>query len=384
MKWFIEPNTILKGHKVDLIPLTKHHFNELLSLTNDQRNWELIPVDMNTNEKVLNRFNEALIEKEKGSQFPFVIFNKNDNKIIGSTRLMDIQPQHRKLEIGWTWMHPDYWGTANNTECKYLLLKFCFENLGAIRVYLKTDEINIRSQKAIEKIGGKFEGLFRSDYIRENGTMRNTCYYSILNSEWRDSSGKLIQILNQSKVPLTENCVVEFDGFYLRLLQLGDAAKLFHYIQRNKNRIENYAPQSVKSIVDIDSAKSKILNRLQLLRNKTAFIYSLFDENYQLVADIRLMNIDWTIPEGEMGYHIDANFEGNGITTRLVNQFCEYAFTQLGFNKVFLRIKENNIGSRRIAEKNNFYQIGLLRKDYKNFENELVDVIYYEKLKTNI
>ena len=97
---------------------------------------------------------------------------------------MDIQPTHKKLEIGWTWLHPDYWTTKLNLECKYLLLTYCLEQIEAFRVQLKTDENNIRSRKAIVKIGGQFEGIIRNDMIRDNGTKRNSAYFSIIDSDW--------------------------------------------------------------------------------------------------------------------------------------------------------------------------------------------------------
>lgn len=183
MNW-ISSDTILKGDLVELIPLERKHFVELEQLAREMRIWEFIPIDMSTKERCLQTFATAMCEKEKGTQLPFVIWNKQEKKIIGSTRLMEIYPAHKKLEIGWTWLHPDYWATAVNLECKLLLLTFCFEELKAIRVQLKTDENNIRSQKAIKKIGGQFEGMLRNDWIRYNGTIRNSVYFSIIHTEW--------------------------------------------------------------------------------------------------------------------------------------------------------------------------------------------------------
>ena len=88
-------------------------------------------------------------------------------------------------------MHPDYWATAINYECKLLLLTFCFEKLQAVRVQLKTDEHNWRSRKAIEKIGARYEGILRHDMIRENGTIRNSAYFSIIDSEWPETKQQL-------------------------------------------------------------------------------------------------------------------------------------------------------------------------------------------------
>ena len=107
---------------------------------------------------------------------------------------MDIQPKHKKLEIGTTWLHPDYWGTAVNLECKLLLLTYCFESLATVRVHLKTDEKNLRSRKAIEEIGGQFEGILRNDMLRDNNTRRNSAYYSITDVEWPDKKIKLTEL----------------------------------------------------------------------------------------------------------------------------------------------------------------------------------------------
>lgn len=199
MNW-MKNKIVLKGELVELIPLQEEHFEQLELLARERKIWEFIPINMNTKEKCLQELKKAIIEHENGTQFPFVIYHKQENKLIGSTRLMNIEIAHRKLEIGWTWLHPDYWSTTINLECKLLLLSFCFEELKTIRVQLKTDENNIRSRKAILKIGAKYEGILRNDWIRENGTFRNSVYFSIIDSEWvaaKDRLKKLISIKQQ-------------------------------------------------------------------------------------------------------------------------------------------------------------------------------------------
>jgi RimJ/RimL family protein N-acetyltransferase len=191
----------LAGETVTLIPLNKDHLPELSILAKDNRIWEYYAFDGSDSKIFMNVYTAALNEKEKGNQFPFVIFHNVDNKIIGSTRCLDIQRLHKKLEIGATWLHPGYWATAVNIECKLLLLTYCFEELGAVRVQLKTDENNIRSRKAIEKIGGRFEGIFRNDMIRDNNTRRNSAYYSIIEEEWPVQKIKLTN-LYQAKMKL--------------------------------------------------------------------------------------------------------------------------------------------------------------------------------------
>lgn len=196
---WIDPSTSLSGEFVELIPLRKEHFPELERISKDARIWQHYIFDGTDSVKFLETLETTISEREKGMQFPFVIYSKLDKKIIGSTRFLDIQPVHQKLEIGWTWLQPDYWGSPINLECKLLLLSFCFENLRTLRVQLKTDENNLRSRKAIEKIGGQFEGILRNDMLRDNGTNRNSAYYSILESEWPEVKKKLTGLLQNAQ-----------------------------------------------------------------------------------------------------------------------------------------------------------------------------------------
>lgn len=195
--WITTPTT-LNGKFVDLISLSKEHFSSLRSLASDKRIWEHYVYNGSDPAKFDEILESALVERDTGSQFPFVILHKDDNRIIGSTRFLDIQFKHRKLEIGTTWIHPEYWGTEVNLECKLLLLTFCFEVLRTQRVQLKTDENNERSRKAIVKIGGEFEGILRNDMLRENNTRRNSACYSIVAQEWNEKK-VLLTLLLQDK-----------------------------------------------------------------------------------------------------------------------------------------------------------------------------------------
>jgi len=199
--WITYPLT-LSGQTVDLLSLNEEHFPVLESLAKDKRIWEFYAFDGSDPNTFANILSSAISEREKGSQFPFVIFHKYENKIIGSTRFLDLQPIHKKLEIGSTWLHPDYWGSTINLECKLLLLTYCFETLHALRVQLKTDENNIRSRKAIEKIGGQFEGILRNDMLRDNNTRRNSAYYSIIEEEWEEKKLNLSALYNRKMTML--------------------------------------------------------------------------------------------------------------------------------------------------------------------------------------
>lgn len=200
MSSWINKKIHLKGESVDLVPLERKHFSELISIATEKKIWEFYTLDGSDSKRISEELDKALIEKEKSTQFPFVIIHNLTNKIIGSTRLLDIQPEHKKLEIGWTWLASQYWGSEINLECKLLLLTFCFEKLSAVRVQLKTDEINLRSRKAIEKTGGKFEGILRSDMLRDNGTFRNSAIYSIIENEWNELKPRLSHLYSRKKM----------------------------------------------------------------------------------------------------------------------------------------------------------------------------------------
>lgn len=193
--WIKHP-TILEGESVKLIPLEREHFDELFSAAADEKIWEFTLSNCSKRETFDAVYNSALRERENGSQYTFVIVYKPTGKFIGSTRLMDIFPEDKKLEIGWTWITREFWATKVNFECKLLLLTFCLEVLQARRVQLKANEANLRSRKAIEKIGAKFEGVLRQDKIKEDGTSRNTSYFSILEDEWETSKTKIIEQMN--------------------------------------------------------------------------------------------------------------------------------------------------------------------------------------------
>lgn len=181
---WITPPLLLEGGSVKLIPLETAHFGALLERAQDSRIWKFYPYDCGDPAILRGHLEQALRERDAGRQFPFVIINKSSGDVIGSSRYMDMQPANRKLEIGWTWLHPDYWGSEVNLTCKFLLLQYSFEQMGAIRVQLKTDENNQRSRAAILKIGASFEGVLRNDMIRADGTYRNSAYYSVLINEW--------------------------------------------------------------------------------------------------------------------------------------------------------------------------------------------------------
>ena len=190
MNWIQHP-VILKGEKVTLVPLDNAHFAELLEVGKQEQIWEHISINGADRERLMQHLKSAVLKRGTGEQYPFTVIDNKTNRIIGSTLFHNIFPEHRKLEIGWTWYDPAYWRTGYNRECKLLLLTYCFESLKTVRVQLQTDENNLRSRTAILGIGATFEGILRKERIRANGAFRNTVMYSIIDEEWPGVKEKL-------------------------------------------------------------------------------------------------------------------------------------------------------------------------------------------------
>lgn len=184
---------VLTGRKVELIPMEERHCEGLYEAGKYPEIWTL------TQGRILSLDDAtAYVKKSLDAPgvVPFVIVDRSSGKIIGSTRFYDISAVNRSLEIGSTWLTPSVWRTAVNTECKYLLLKHCFEILGTIRVQLKTDSRNIRSQSAIERLGAVKEGILRNHMILPDGYVRDSVYYSIIDKEWPDVKLRIEQFMS--------------------------------------------------------------------------------------------------------------------------------------------------------------------------------------------
>jgi len=176
---------VLKGENARLEPLDAKHAAGLFAIGQDEKIWRyLLRPKLESVTDALSFVEDALRMAATGSQLPFAIIDQKNNQVAGSTRYLDIRPNDRAIEIGSTWLGRDFQRTAINTECKYLLLRHAFEDLGAVRVTLKTDGRNEQSQRAIERLGAVREGVLRKHMALWDGYIRDTVYYSVLDSEW--------------------------------------------------------------------------------------------------------------------------------------------------------------------------------------------------------
>jgi RimJ/RimL family protein N-acetyltransferase len=160
------------------------HAGQLLEAGRAPEIWEWMPVRPITPEGMDAWLAKAAQAESQGREYPFVVVRLSDNRVIGSTRYLDVQEDDRTVEIGWTWYTPETWGGLVNPEAKYLLMRHAFEDWNGIRVALKTDINNLHSQAAIKKLGAHYEGTLRNQRIRPDGSYRDTVIFSVIESEW--------------------------------------------------------------------------------------------------------------------------------------------------------------------------------------------------------
>jgi RimJ/RimL family protein N-acetyltransferase len=177
-------NIILENNRARLEPLEEKHFELLLPIAMQASLWKFTSAKINSPSDFRKYFDTAMSEKEKGSSIPFAIFDKETEKYAGCTRFGNISEEHKRLEIGWTWYAEEAQRTGLNRACKFLLLSYCFETLDLNRVELKTSMLNERSQTAMKKIGAVQEGILRRHMINEDGTVRDSVFFSFIKEEW--------------------------------------------------------------------------------------------------------------------------------------------------------------------------------------------------------
>ncbi len=173
----------LEGRFVRLEPLRPEHEEGLWLASRDPRTWRwLSVVQPQTREEWHGFVAQALAAADAGAEIPLVTVHHEE--IVGSTRFLALRPEHRSVEIGWTWLHPDVWSTGANVEAKYLQMQHAFDAWGCRRVEWKTDAANVRSCKALEALGATFEGIHRNHMLVRGGESRDSAWYSVTDGEW--------------------------------------------------------------------------------------------------------------------------------------------------------------------------------------------------------
>lgn len=190
----------MPGGIARLEPLREEHAAALFELIGDQETWRFLVVARPANVDEMRRWvRVGLDHAARGTELPFVVIDRRDGRVAGTTRYMDAMPAHRNLEIGVTAYGAAWRRTPMNTQCKLLMLTHAFETLGCERVQLKCDARNERSRAAILRIGATFEGILRKHRVLEDGFVRDTAMYSIVRDEWEGVKGRLRGLLDAGR-----------------------------------------------------------------------------------------------------------------------------------------------------------------------------------------
>jgi N-acetyltransferase len=186
----------LEGARVRLEPLTlARHFDPLCAIALDPDLWRWTLNAVATPEDLRGYLDEALREQAEGRSVPFATVDLVSGQVAGCTRFGNIEPKHRRVEIGWTWVGRPFQRSHVNTEAKYLMLRHAFEVWGCRRVELKTNVRNERSRAAMIRIGAREEGILRKHALSDSGVSRDTIYYSVIDDEWPEVKGRLEEMI---------------------------------------------------------------------------------------------------------------------------------------------------------------------------------------------
>lgn len=195
MSWLKEKS--LDGENIFLIPMEESHVDALSHAASDGKLWELWFTQVPSKENTEAYVQKALNDKKDGTCLPFVIINKLTGKIIGSTRICHASEKHRRIEIGYSWIANSFQKTEANTESKFLLLSYAFEELKTIAVEFRTHFHNRGSRMAIERLGARQDGVLRNHQIMPDGSYRDSVVYSIIESEWPAVKAGLVFHINR-------------------------------------------------------------------------------------------------------------------------------------------------------------------------------------------
>ncbi|MEO9483319.1 MAG: GNAT family protein [Ekhidna sp.] len=184
---------VLADHKISLLPITGAHIKEMRKLSSDADVWTWYTEDL-TNPDALERWmTNRLEETERGKMMTYTVQLKETEDIIGATSYGHIDWEEKCIEIGWTWLSKQYIGAGINKHMKFLMLQHAFEKMNIERLELRTDERNVRSRKAMEKIGATYDGTLRNHRSTQGNRRRDTVVYSILKSEWIEIKGTIFK-----------------------------------------------------------------------------------------------------------------------------------------------------------------------------------------------
>jgi RimJ/RimL family protein N-acetyltransferase len=347
----LEPVTLV-GEHVELRPMSLEDVPglveayepgtmDLFSRTDDV----LEPIDVEYAERYVR---EAVDGHAAGEYLPFTVYDRATGSVVGASRYGEIDLDVPRVEIGWTWYARGRRGTIVNPESKLLLLTHAFDTLGCRVVRLKTSGFNVRSQRAITRLGAHRDGILRRDRYQRDGRLRDTVVYSITDEEWPAVRAQL-----QARLAPRAPKPAVTGELHLRAATPEDAAAFFDYALRNREHFAPFEPVRGDAAFTLDAMRE----RLTPTDQRVPFVAV---RDGRIVGQATLSNIArGAFQNCTLGYSVDEHESGAGIATALVRHAVREAFTAHQLHRVEAGTLLHNLASQRVLAKAGFRQIGV-------------------------
>jgi RimJ/RimL family protein N-acetyltransferase len=371
--WATEPIEI-QDRDLIIRNIRREDFSEIASAIHDPDGFFGKHWGVNSPDKIYEMLAKHLEAQENRKINALVYLIKNE--VAGITRFFNIEPTHRSLEIGGTWIAPKWRRTSVNTRVKYQLLRHAFQKLNAERVEFRVNAFNVVSQMAVLRIGATFEGRLRRRQIHPSGEPSDGHIYSVIKPEWPEIEIRLQNLLLQR--PMTSAYLpLEFETprLCIRVYRLKDADEFLSLAIRNKKSLRASFPQTA-SLDSLEAAKLYIAEKFHLASSGTSFFYAVWDKARKVqIGQLQIKNIDWKIRSADLGYFIDEESRRRGYATEML----EVALAELNlkkFNRIYVRVLEENIASLGVIENLGFQREGIQRAAFMTGDGELKDVLF--------
>lgn len=367
----------LKGSRVAIRTSRPEDHHAIALAINDPLGWDGKRWGRDSPEKIVRMLKEREARRETGQIHPLVY--STGGEIAGVTNFLRPDEMNRSLEIGGTWIAPRWRKTFVNTEVKYLLLKYCFETLGAERIEFRVDVRNAESQRAMLRIGAALEGRLRHRQIVPDGSVHDGFLFSIVRTDWDAVKARLLDMLTGA--PRVERLPKEIltDRLCLRPYAIDDSARIFALVDRNRADFTESHPKTVKALGAPEQAEDYVFDKLREWHMGTSFCYGAFlRSNGSPIGQLSVKNVDWEQPSAELGYFVDAGNRGLGLAREMA-QAVLARLDLLNFRRVFVRVLPGNEPSLRLARSVGFEEEGLHRQEYMTPKGGLSDILYLSR-----
>jgi RimJ/RimL family protein N-acetyltransferase len=381
MTWALDPIDI-KTDRIHIRNYDQSDFGVIAKSIQDSKGWFAIQWGIDSPQKIQTMLASLLVAQTKGVHNALVY--KVEKEVAGITRLMRLEAANKSLEIGGTWIAPQWRKTFVNTEVKFQLLQYCFETLKTERVELRVDARNVESQRAVLRLGAKLEGRLRQRQVYPDGIARDGFLFSVVRTEWGTVKKDLQQRCEDPsyKGDAYASFPIQFEteNLLFRPYRLTDGLPLYELVERNRFDLWESFPLVFKEIKNLADTEDYILNKLHQWHTKTFFCYAIFTKaTGEHIGQLHIKNIKNEIPAAELGYFLDINYRRKGFGTEILQKALHLCLNEKALRRVFIRILPTNQPSLRLAEKLNFEYEGLHRKEFITGKGELVDISYYSR-----